>query len=129
MKKRGFLLNEVHCKQVFWEIYCRKVGGIYYGKNYDSRKPESFSTTFSIALAGDDVDKMKEMQAAVEKGFKQATGAWDENCRVSVKIPLMQPISYLMIIMLQKRSKQKFNSFAREDYRYTNEIIPNKRGE
>ena len=31
---------------------------------------------FACALAGDDVDKMKEMQAAVEKGFKQATGAW-----------------------------------------------------
>ena len=31
---------------------------------------------FACALAGDDVDKMKEMQSAVEKGFKQATGAW-----------------------------------------------------
>ena len=31
---------------------------------------------FACALAGDDVDKMKEMQAAMEKGFKQATGAW-----------------------------------------------------
>lgn len=31
---------------------------------------------FASALAGDDVDKMKEMQAAVEKGFKQATKAW-----------------------------------------------------
>lgn len=31
---------------------------------------------FACALAGDDADKMKEMQAAVEKGFKQATGAW-----------------------------------------------------
>ncbi len=31
---------------------------------------------FASALAGDDVDKMKEMQKAMEKGFKQATGAW-----------------------------------------------------
>lgn len=31
---------------------------------------------FACALAGDDVDKMKEMQAAMEKGFKEATGAW-----------------------------------------------------
>ena len=31
---------------------------------------------FAAALAGDDVDKMKEMQAALEKGFKMATKAW-----------------------------------------------------
>ena len=31
---------------------------------------------FAYALAGDDVDKMKEMQAAVEKGFQQAGAAW-----------------------------------------------------
>ena len=31
---------------------------------------------FAYALAGDDPDKMKEMQAAVEKGFKQAGEAW-----------------------------------------------------
>lgn len=31
---------------------------------------------FAMALAGDDVDKMKEMQAAVEKGFEQAGQAW-----------------------------------------------------
>ena len=48
---------------------------------------------------------------------------------VSAKLPSMQPINYLMIIMLQKRNRQKFNSFAREDNRYTNGIIPNKRGE
>lgn len=34
---------------------------------------------FASALAGDDVDKMKEMQAAMEKGFKQATKAWGED--------------------------------------------------
>ena len=31
---------------------------------------------FASALAGDDADKMKEMQAAMEKGFKQATKSW-----------------------------------------------------
>ena len=34
---------------------------------------------FASALAGDDVDKMKEMQAAMEKGFKQATAAWGKS--------------------------------------------------
>ena len=34
---------------------------------------------FASALAGDDVDKMKEMQAAVEKGYKQATKAWGKD--------------------------------------------------
>lgn len=31
---------------------------------------------FASALAGDDVENMKKMQAAMEKGFKLATGAW-----------------------------------------------------
>lgn len=31
---------------------------------------------FASALAGDDVKKMKEMQAAMEKGFKMATKTW-----------------------------------------------------
>ena len=31
---------------------------------------------FAYAIAGDDTEKMKEMQAAVEKGFQAATGAW-----------------------------------------------------
>lgn len=31
---------------------------------------------FAYAVAGDDTDKMKEMQAAVEKGFRQAGVAW-----------------------------------------------------
>ena len=34
---------------------------------------------FASALAGDDVEKMKEMQAAMEKGFKQATRAWGKD--------------------------------------------------
>ena len=31
---------------------------------------------FASALAGDDVEKMKEMQAAMEKGFKKAAKTW-----------------------------------------------------
>lgn len=31
---------------------------------------------FASALAGDDVDQMKKMQAAFEKGYKQATKSW-----------------------------------------------------
>ena len=31
---------------------------------------------FAAAVAGDDVEKMKEMQAAVEKGFQQAGQTW-----------------------------------------------------
>ncbi len=33
---------------------------------------------FASALAGDDSDKMKEMQEAMEKGFKEATAAWGD---------------------------------------------------
>lgn len=44
----------------------------YYGVKQTSQRLFDFAQ----ALAGDDVDKMKEMQAAIEKGFKQATGAW-----------------------------------------------------
>lgn len=31
---------------------------------------------FASALAGDDVEQMKKMQAAMKKGFEQATGEW-----------------------------------------------------
>ena len=31
---------------------------------------------FASALAGDDEDMMKKMESAMEKGFRQATGAW-----------------------------------------------------
>ena len=31
---------------------------------------------FASALAGDDVEKMKKMQSAMEKGFKEATKTW-----------------------------------------------------
>lgn len=44
----------------------------YWGVNQTSQR----IFDFAYALAGDDPDKMKEMQAAVEKGFKQAGEAW-----------------------------------------------------
>lgn len=47
----------------------------YYGVKQTSQRLFDFAS----ALAGDDVDKMREMQAAMEKGFRQATGAWGKS--------------------------------------------------
>lgn len=44
----------------------------YYGVKQTSERLFDFAS----ALAGDDPDKMKEMQDAMMKGFEQATGAW-----------------------------------------------------
>lgn len=44
----------------------------YWGVSQTSDRIFSFAT----ALAGDDPEKMKQMQAAVEKGFKEATKSW-----------------------------------------------------
>jgi len=44
----------------------------YYGVKQTSQR----LFDFACALAGDDVEKMKEMQAAVQKGFEMATQAW-----------------------------------------------------
>lgn len=44
----------------------------YYGVKQTSQRLFDFAS----ALAGDDVEKMKKMQAAVEKGYKQAEKAW-----------------------------------------------------
>ncbi len=44
----------------------------YYGVKQTSERLFAFAS----ALAGDDVDKMQEMQKAMEKGFKLATKAW-----------------------------------------------------
>ena len=44
----------------------------YYGVKQTSQRLFDFAQ----ALAGDDVNKMKEMQKAMEKGFKQATKTW-----------------------------------------------------
>ena len=47
----------------------------YYGIKQTSERLFEFAQ----ALAGDDVDKMKEMQEAVHKGFKMATGTWGKD--------------------------------------------------
>ena len=44
----------------------------YWGVKQTSQRPFDFAS----ALAGDDEEKMKEMQEAIEKGFKEATSAW-----------------------------------------------------
>ena len=44
----------------------------YYGVKQTSQRLFDFAS----ALAGDDVDKMKKMQAAMEKGFAMATKTW-----------------------------------------------------
>ena len=44
----------------------------YYGVKQTSERLFAFAS----ALAGDDVEKMKEMQKAMEKGFNLATRAW-----------------------------------------------------
>lgn len=46
----------------------------YYGVKQTSERLFDFAS----ALAGDDVEKMKKMQAAMQKGFQQATGAWGQ---------------------------------------------------
>ena len=47
----------------------------YYGVKQTSERLFDFAS----ALAGDDVEKMKKMQAAMQKGFKEATGAWGKD--------------------------------------------------
>ena len=44
----------------------------YYGVKQTSER----MFQFAMALAGDDVDKMKEMQEAMQKGYKQAEKTW-----------------------------------------------------
>jgi hypothetical protein len=44
----------------------------YYGVKQTSQRLFDFAS----ALAGDDEDKMKEMQEAMQKGFEKATKAW-----------------------------------------------------
>jgi len=47
----------------------------YYGVEQTSQRLFDFAS----ALAGDDVDKMKEMQNAMLKGFKEATKTWGKD--------------------------------------------------
>ncbi len=43
---------------------------------YGVKKTSERLFEFAQALAGDDEEKMKDMQKAIEKGYKQAAGAW-----------------------------------------------------
>lgn len=57
----------------------------YYGVKQTSQRLFDFAS----ALAGDDPEKMKEMQAAMEKGFKKAEKAWGDKlpdiCQETIK--------------------------------------------
>ncbi len=46
---------------------------------YGVKKTSERMFEFAMALSGGDVDKMKEMQSAVEKGYKQAEKTWGGN--------------------------------------------------
>ena len=46
----------------------------YYGIKQTSQR----MFDFACALAGDDMDKLKEMERAMDKGFAQATAAWGQ---------------------------------------------------
>ena len=46
---------------------------------YGVKKTSERMFEFAMALTGGDVDKMKEMQSAVEKGYKQAEKTWGGN--------------------------------------------------
>lgn len=47
----------------------------YYGVKQTSERLFDFAS----ALAGDDVEKMKKMQSAIEKGYQQATKSWGKD--------------------------------------------------
>jgi hypothetical protein len=47
----------------------------YYGVKQTSQR----LFDFACALAGDDVDKLKEMQEAMQKGYEEATGSWGKD--------------------------------------------------
>jgi hypothetical protein len=47
----------------------------YYGVKQTSQR----LFDFACALAGDDVDSLKEMQEAMQKGYEEATGAWGKD--------------------------------------------------
>lgn len=46
---------------------------------YGVKKTSERMFEFAMALSGGDVDKMKELQSAVEKGYKQAEKTWGGN--------------------------------------------------
>ena len=62
---------------------------------------------FASALAGDDVEKMKSMQEAIEKGYKQAEKTWGKELPKSARTLLMPPISSSKIIMHPSSKKHR----------------------
>lgn len=68
LAKGEFTVSEAAKKQAKEEISEKG----YWGVEKTSKRMFDYAS----ALAGDDVDKMKAMQAAMEKGYKEATRAW-----------------------------------------------------
>ena len=68
LAKGDFKISEAAKKQAKEEISEKG----YWGVEQTSKRLFDYAS----ALAGDDVDKMKAMQAAMENGYKEATKAW-----------------------------------------------------
>ena len=68
LAKGDFKISEAAKKQAKEEISEKG----YWGVEQTSKRMFDYAS----ALAGDDVNKMKAMQAAMEKGYKEATKAW-----------------------------------------------------
>ena len=71
LAKGDFKISEAAKKQAKEEISEKG----YWGVEQTSKRMFDYAS----ALAGDDVDKMKAMQAAMEKGYKEATKAWGKD--------------------------------------------------
>ena len=71
LAKGDFTVSEAAKKQAQEEISEKG----YWGVEQTSKRLFDYAS----ALAGDDVDKMKAMQAAMEKGYKEATKAWGKD--------------------------------------------------
>lgn len=87
-QKQGITVNQANGSNDFWKMIAS--GNFTVDPQTKAEAQEAISENgywgvaqtsqrifdFAYALAGDDADKMKEMQAAVEKGFQQAGAAW-----------------------------------------------------
>lgn len=87
-QKQGITVNIANDSNDFWKVIAS--GNFTVDSQTKAEAQEAISENgywgvaqtsqrifdFAYALAGDDADKMKEMQAAVEKGFQQAGAAW-----------------------------------------------------
>lgn len=87
-QKQGITVNQANGSNDFWKMIAS--GNFTVDSQTKAEAQEAISENgywgvaqtsqrifdFAYALAGDDADKMKEMQAAVEKGFQQAGAAW-----------------------------------------------------